>query len=80
MKGFRRIGRALAYPVVKPAQFVQRKVEQTMTAAVLGIVRHLLTTGGGMFLSGDDLSQAVGAVMTLIGIGWSLIEKRQRGA
>lgn len=51
-----------------------------MTPAVLGIVRHLLTFAGGLFLTGDDLAQFVGAAATLTGIIWSVIDKRKRGA
>jgi hypothetical protein len=78
MTFIKKVGRMLAYPVLKPAQLIQRKVEQTMMAALLGVVRHALTLVGGMFLTGDDVTQFVGAGMTLIGLAWSVIEKRQR--
>lgn len=56
-----------------------------MRAALLGVLRHALTTLGGSFvtsglLSADELQQLVGAVLTMVGIGWSVIEKRQRRA
>ena len=43
---------------------------------VLGIIRHILTFGGGLAVSwgwvGEaDIPQVVGAVLTLIGVGWS---------
>jgi hypothetical protein len=46
-----------------------------------GIVRHSLTTvGGGLvtsgYLSSDDLSAGVGAVVVLLGIAWSILSKR----
>lgn len=49
---------------------------------VLGIVRHALTTlGGGLVMNGyltdGDLQAAVGALMTLLGIGASVWAKRQ---
>jgi hypothetical protein len=50
-------------------------------AVILGIVRHALTAaGGGLvaggWLSGDDLHAAIGAIVTLAGIGWSAWAKR----
>ena len=48
---------------------------------IAGIIRHVLTTlGGGLVtsgtLSGDEVNAVIGAVVTLVGIGWSLYEKR----
>jgi hypothetical protein len=47
---------------------------------VLGIVRHILTFGGGIVVSkgyADDaaVTEIIGAVMTIIGAVWSIIEK-----
>lgn len=47
------------------------------------MIRHALTTGGGVlvtsgYMTASDAQAAVGAVATLIGIGWSIIEKRTR--
>lgn len=52
-----------------------------MLSIVLGIIRHTLTTlGGGMVgagaLTSDDLQSAVGAICTVLGIAWSVWEKR----
>ena len=52
---------------------------------ILGIVRHGLTTAGGVLVSKgviDDAgwSEAVGAIVTLIGVGWSIWEKHQAKA
>lgn len=46
-----------------------------------GLVRHGLTTaGGGLvtagWLSSSEFELGVGAVVTLIGIGWSVVSKR----
>ena len=60
------------------------KLENLMNRAqLLGIVRHILTTlGGGLILSGTlteiELSDAVGAVITLVGIAWSVYSKRKK--
>ena len=56
-----------------------------MNPMILGILRHALTTlGGGLAmngtLSGDDLNTAIGCITTLIGIAWSVYDKRQRTA
>lgn len=51
--------------------------------AVLGIIRHVLTTlGGGLVTNGtitdSMLETGVGAVLTLIAIGWSIFDKKKR--
>ncbi len=49
-------------------------------AAVLGIVRHILTFGGGMgvsagYLAESDLTAAVAAIITIAGVLWSVVDK-----
>lgn len=53
--------------------------------SVLGIVRHILTFGGGFIVAYGIADQAmandaVGALMTLIGIGWSVYDKKSVAA
>lgn len=53
-----------------------------MKETILGLVRHVLTTiGGGLVTKGtldeEMLSQVVGAIIALIGVGWSVWQKRQ---
>lgn len=53
------------------------------SSMIMGIIRHVLTAlGGGLVASGDldpqSLEVAVGAGMTLIGLIWSLVEKRRQ--
>jgi hypothetical protein len=53
--------------------------------AILGLVRHLLTFGGGFAVSGGylaeaDLPTAVGAALTLIGIVWSALSPEKKAA
>jgi hypothetical protein len=50
---------------------------------ILGFVRHLLTFGGGFFVSSGmmdaaTLETAVGAIATLIGIVWSVLKNRKQ--
>ena len=50
--------------------------------AILGLVRHLLTFGGGFlaaegFASADEVNTAIAALVTLIGLVWSIIDKRR---
>lgn len=52
------------------------------TDAILGLVRHVLTFGGGFLvtngtLSQSDLELAIGAIVTLVGIVWSVAAKRK---
>jgi hypothetical protein len=54
-----------------------------MGPMMAGIYRHVLTTfGGGLVatgtLSDSDLQAGIGAAVTLVGIGWSVIEKWQQ--
>lgn len=49
----------------------------------LGLVRHVLTFGGGYVAAkgiADQamVNEAIGAVMTIVGIAWSFAEKRAR--
>jgi len=48
---------------------------------ILGIVRHALTFGGGYLVSTGTLTQpdmttGVAAIVTLIGIVWSVLDKK----
>jgi hypothetical protein len=47
---------------------------------VLGLVRHLLTIGGGFFINqgvmdNNDQETAIAAIVTLIGVAWSVLVK-----
>lgn len=48
---------------------------------ILGAVRHALTFGGGFlvssnWLTGSDMDAFVGAIITIAGVVWSIIQKR----
>lgn len=48
---------------------------------ILGIIRHILTFGGGAlvtkgFADSQEVDQLAGAIMTIIGVVWSIIQKR----
>ena len=52
-----------------------------MKPKTLGIIRHLLTFGGGYLVAQDWIDSAllpelVGAIMTIIGGIWSIVEKK----
>lgn len=54
-----------------------------MKDTVLGIIRHVLTAVGGALVAKGTIDEAtltaaVGAIVTLIGVAWSIIEKRRR--
>lgn len=56
-------------------------IDNTTLAA---LARHALTTlGGGLLaswgLTGTMLDAAIGALVTLAGVAWSVYEKRSRG-
>lgn len=49
----------------------------------LGIVRHILTAAGGVLVTKgviDDvgLTQAVGGLIALLGVAWSMYDKKQK--
>ena len=49
---------------------------------ILGVVRHVLTFGGGFLASAgviaaSDVEMAVGAIVTLVGIVWSALQKKK---
>ena len=51
---------------------------------VLGLIRHGLTAAGGWLVSagvatGEEATTLSGAVITLIGLGWSFYRKWKRG-
>jgi hypothetical protein len=51
-------------------------------SVVLGLARHFLTTmGGGLVTSGvltdGDLQTGIGAVLALLGIGLSILDKKK---
>jgi hypothetical protein len=52
--------------------------------SILGVIRHILTFGGGLLVSkGIGLEEqmmleAVGSIITLIGIIWSVRQKAQK--
>lgn len=53
-----------------------------MKEAILGIIRHILTTGGGILASkgvieSAQIETAVGALVVLVGVVWSIIDKRK---
>jgi hypothetical protein len=54
-----------------------------MLSMILGLVRHLMTFGGGYLVtsgvtSASDVEAGIGAVVTLIGIGASIYQKRTK--
>ena len=51
--------------------------------SVLGVLRHILTFGGGLAVSKGYIDEAssvelVGAAITIIGVAWSIIEKKKK--
>ena len=52
------------------------------TDTVLGIIRHMLTFGGGFMTQNgmatdDQVTTAVSAAVTLIGVIWSILSKKK---
>ena len=48
-------------------------------AVLMGIIRHVLTFSGGMLaFTGDERKEFLAGATTLIGLAWSLLEKRRK--
>lgn len=80
---FKSILKAPLKAVAFPVKLIQKGVDKTMQAVVMGVARHLLTAGGGYLVAhglatGDSTTDAVGAVITLIGFIWSVVSKRKK--
>jgi hypothetical protein len=53
--------------------------------AILGIIRHVLTTAGGALvangtLDANQLNTGAGALVVLIGVVWSVVAKKKAAA
>lgn len=51
--------------------------------AILGLVRHVLTFGAGWlvaqnFVTASGAETAVGAIVALVGVAWSIFDKKKR--
>lgn len=61
----------------------KRKEVTGMNEAVAAMLRHMLTALGGYFVAKGDLDPGAvesiaGGVVTIVGVIWSLVAKRQR--
>lgn len=50
---------------------------------ILGLVRHVLTAAGGAvvgngLLAADEVTAAVGAIVTILGLVWSVLDKKKK--
>jgi len=51
--------------------------------AIIGLIRHILTFAGGFVVASGDIAEPqldtlVGALVTVVGIVWSVLEKRKK--
>lgn len=75
--GFGRVGRV----VIRPVRAVK---ERTQMAILMGVLRHVITAAGGAlvangYVSQQDNTELVGAVLTILGVVASIAAKK-RGA
>jgi len=54
-----------------------------LNPTVAGLLRHILTTAGGVLVAKGTLDEAmlqalVGALVTIAGVAWSIVEKKRR--
>jgi len=78
-KFWKRVGKVVALPVTLPVKVVKKGVEKTSMTMVAAVVRHVLTAAGGAgYMASDEtVSQASSAVLFLVGLVWSIIQKRR---
>lgn len=77
---WKKLGRILAKPVTVPANLVKKGVRHTMIGTIAKLAaRHLLTFigGAGVAASDSEIGQVASALATIVGIVWSVIEKRR---
>lgn len=80
---FRRVGTVAAAPVTLPARAAKARVEKIVMNKVIALlIRHALTFAGGgaMLASDNDIEALAGALATIGGIVWSIVEKRRQAA
>ncbi len=73
--GFGRVGRV----VIHPARVAKRKAQMSI---VMGVLRHVITAAGGAlvangYVSQQDNTELVGAVLTILGVVASIAAKRR---
>lgn len=49
--------------------------------SILSVIRHVLTFGGGYFVTSglagaSEIEAAVGAIVTITGVVWSILDKK----
>jgi hypothetical protein len=54
-----------------------------MKEIITSLLRHLLTSGGGVLvgkgvIAASTVDETVGAILTIVGVVWSIAEKRSR--
>ena len=54
-------------------------------STIMGLIRHVLTFGGGFmasagWVSASNIEAGIGAVITLVGIIWSAMQKKGKAA
>ena len=81
-KFFKKAAKVAATPITYPTKLIKKGAHNTMTAILLGLVRHALTAAGGALvangtLGGSDVEASIGAIITLVGIGASVWSKKK---
>lgn len=76
-KVFKKVGKVVALPVTLPAKGIRKGKEKVERYMIFSLIRHALS-GVGLILvdrglsNPDQINELVGAVLTVIGIIWSI--------
>ena len=70
------------FPNIYIGQYLLTKTSFIMKDQTLGLIRHALTFAGGIIVAKGLVDSAlsaeiIGAVMTLVGAGWSIASKKK---
>ena len=65
-----------------PRRVKSKTLKEMNREAILGIVRHILTTVGGVLvtngsITNEQLQTGGGAIVVIIGLVWSVLSKRK---
>lgn len=66
----------------KAAEHFTQPKGQTQMEVMLGLIRHLLTAGGGAlaakgYIDAGTVETIVGSIITLLGAAWSIYDKKK---
>lgn len=80
--GIKAIFKAPLKIITAPFKLAKKGVDVALSEIIFGLIRHALTSFGGAavasgWITSSQVTEGIGALMTLIGIIWSIYSKRK---